>query len=784
VTPRPDASAASRRLWRYAGLLALIALVAVGTWFALNKRGMIGPHRTAELRHEGPAFVGSERCAPCHADQARAWRGSHHAAAMQFPTEQSVLGDFKDTSYNYAGLTSTFIRREGRYSLRTDGADGKLADFDVKYTFGIAPLQQYLIELPRGHVQALSIAWDARARSEGGQRWFHLYPDEKVDVRDELHWTRRAQNWNFMCADCHSTDIVKGYDVASDAYNTTYSEISVGCEACHGPGSAHLEWADHKTADPSRGLTVVLDERHGVTWTSDPATGQPRRSVARASDREIALCAQCHSRRSQIAEGYRAGLPFMDHYLPELLSPGLYYPDGQQRAEVYVWGSWLQSRMNAAGVTCSDCHEPHTEKLRATGNGVCTQCHSVARYDGLSHHHHAANSAGAQCIDCHMPATTYMVVDPRRDHSMRVPRPDETVALGVPNACDRCHRDRGAAWAASAVRKWLGRDAVGYQSFARAFHGAEQGNPNIEPELAQLAADAGQPPIVRASAAARLAELGPFDPNLAGELARDPDPLVRLASVALAEALPADARAGQVVRLLDDPRRAVRIQTARVLAAAQGAVPESLEAAWRAVSDEFLATLRYTADRPESRVALGNFLSASGKTDEAQAAYSKALALDPEFVPGYVNSADLWRSTGRDDQAAAVLEQGIARIPRSAALYYALGLTRVRQHQESGALESLKRAAELDPNTARYTYVYAVAVHSAGRVGEGIAILEQAQKRWPYDRDVLLGLASFQLAAGKTGAARQAASALIAIYPSDPDARALAGQLGISPNGQ
>jgi len=778
----PEAFAASRRLWRYAGLLALVLLVAAGTWFAVSQRGVIGPHRTAEARHEGPAFVGSERCATCHADQARAWRGSHHAAAMQYPTEQSVKGDFKDSSYLYAGVTSTFFRREGKFGIRTDGADGKLADFDVKYTFGFAPLQQYLLELPRGHVQALSIAWDTRASAAGGQRWFHLYPDEKVDFRDELHWTRRSQNWNFMCADCHSTNIVKGYDAASDAYNTTYSEISVGCEACHGPGSAHLEWADHKTADPSHGLTVALDERHGVSWAPDPATGEPRRSVARAGEREIAVCAQCHSRRSQIAEGYRAGQPFLDHYLPELLTPALYYPDGQQHAEVYIWGSWLQSRMNAAGVTCGDCHEPHSEKLRVSGNGVCTQCHSQARYDAPSHHHHAGNTAGTQCVDCHMPATTYMVIDPRRDHSMRVPRPDESVALGVPNACDRCHRDRGAAWAASAVRKWLGRDAVGYQTFARAFHGAEAGDPSVEPDLARLAADAREPSIVRASAAARLAELGPFDPALAGELAGDPDPLVRLAATRLAEALPPDARAGQVAPLLKDPRRSVRIQTARTLAASQGAIAENLEAAWQAASEEFLATLRYTADRPESRTALGNFLNAQGKTDEAQAAFSKALALDPEFVPAYVNSADLWRATGRDDQAAAVLEQGVSRVPGSAALHYALGLTRVRQHQQAAALESLKRAAELEPDTARYTYVYAVAVHSAGRTAEGIAIMEQAQKRWPYDRDVLIGLASFQMAAGRTGAARQTASALIAAYPTDPDAKALAEQLGIKPN--
>ena len=773
----PKDNTLSPRFWRYAGALAVVLLLALVIWFALARGPTNGPHSVAVPGQAVFTFVGSERCAPCHAQQSAAWRDSHHAAAMQYPTEKSVRGNFNDSSYGYGGVTSTFIRRAGRYSLRTDGADGKLADFDVKYTFGIAPLQQYLIELPKGHIQALSIAWDSRDRAAGGGHWFHLYPDEKVDARDELHWTRRSQNWNFECADCHSTNIVKGYDAATDAFRTTYSEIAVGCEACHGPGSAHLDWAEHKTADPSQGLTVLLDERRGINWTRDPATGEPKRSVARASDRELSVCAQCHSRRSQIAEGYRAGQPLLDHYLPALLTPDLYHTDGQQKAEVYIWGSYLESRMNAAGVTCSDCHDPHTEKLRASGNSVCAQCHAAARYDTPSHHHHAVNAAGSQCVDCHMPATTYMVIDPRRDHSIRVPRPDESLALGVPNACNDCHRDRNAAWAAGAVRKWLGRDAVGYQSFARAFGAAESGNPSAVPALAQLATDAKQPAIVRASALARLADLSGFDPGLLGEVAQDPDPLVRMAGARLADSLPPDARAAQVAPLLKDPRRAVRIEVARVLAAAQGSIPESLEAAWRAAADDYLATLRYNADRPESNAALGSFLSNQGQTQEAQAAYARAITLDPQFVPAYVNSADLWRAAGRDDQATEVLERGLAQVPRSAPLNYALGLTRARQHQQALAVQLLKRAAELEPGVARYTYVYAVAVHSAGREREGIAILEQARRRWPYDHDVMLALASFQLAAGEIAAARQTTAALIAAYPSDLDARALAEQL-------
>ena len=324
---------------------------------------------------------------------------------MQHATAETVRGDFNDAKFTYQGVTSNFFKRDGKFFVRTDGPDGKLADFEVRYTFGVEPLQQYLVERPGGRLQALALSWDTRPKEAGGQRWFRQYPDEKIDFRDELHWTRRAQNWNFMCADCHSSQITKGYDATKDAFATHWNEISVGCESCHGPGSAHVAWAASKSADPGKGLTVQLDERRGVSWSIDPATGNATRSRERTSEREIEVCAQCHARRAQIAEGYRAGQRFMDYYLPALLMPGLYHVDGQQRDEVFIWGSWLQSRMQRKGVTCSDCHEPHSQRLRVEGNAVCGQCHAPGKFDAPAHHHHPAGSAGAQCVGCHMPQT-------------------------------------------------------------------------------------------------------------------------------------------------------------------------------------------------------------------------------------------------------------------------------------------------------------------------------------------------------------------------------------------
>ena len=725
-------------------------------------------------------FVGSDRCKLCHADQSTAWATSQHALAMQHASASTVRGDFNDARFTFDGVTSHFTRRAGKFYVRTDGPDGKPAEFEVKYTFGVEPLQQYLVELPGGRLQALALSWDTRPKAAGGQRWFRQYPAEKIDFRDELHWTRRAQNWNFMCADCHSTNVQKRYDAASGEFATTWSEITAGCESCHGPGSAHLAWAaGGDRSATNKGLVVAFDERRGMAWPIDAASGIARRSAPRSSEREIEVCAQCHSRRAQIAEGYRAGQPFLDHYLPALLTPGLYHADGQQRDEVFVWGSFLQSRMYRAGVTCSDCHDPHTLKLRAAGNAVCGQCHAPGRYDARSHHFHDPASAAGRCVSCHMPATTYMVVDPRRDHSLRVPRPDRSVALGVPNACNDCHRENDARWAAAAVRRWYGRDAGGFQTFAETFDQAERRQPGAAASLVAIADDVSQAPIVRASALERLGELGdPVRAEVVVRGARDASPLVRLAAVRLAAALPASERATAISPLLGDPRRTIRTESARVLAPLpESALTPEARGAWQRAAAEYLATLEYTADRPESRVALATFHSDRGESERAHAAFAEARKLDPAYVPAYLNEADLLRTEQRESEAQALLEAGLARAPRNASLHHALGLSFVRQQQSAAALSELQRAAELAPDAHRYVYVYAVALNSYGRRNDAIRVLERAAARWPADRDILTALITMQRDAGRTDAARRSAQVLANAYPDDQQVRALLQQL-------
>jgi predicted CXXCH cytochrome family protein len=680
---------------------------------------------------------------------------------MQEATPQSVLGDFNDTKFTHAGVTTRFSRRNDGYYVRTDGPDGKLTDYRIVYTFGVSPLQQYLVEFPDGRLQALPIAWDSRPAADGGQHWFPLYPDETITHDDELHWTRPAQNWNFMCADCHSTGLRKNYDPATNRFHTQWAEIDVACEACHGPGSRHLAWAQAKQAGKpwqgdDKGLTVRLDERRDIVWTVDPATGKPVRSSPRQSERELDVCAQCHARRAQIAEGYTPGKPFLDFYRPALLDPPLYYADGQQRGEVYKWGSFLQSKMYAKGVTCSDCHDPHSGKLRAQGNAVCTACHLQDKYDTTQHHHHPPGSTGAACTACHMPTTTYMVNDPRHDHSLRVPRPDQSEAFGTPNPCTGCHTDRDAHWAAGQVRTWYGHDPQGYQQYAAAFSAAAAGTSDAEALLRNVAVDPAQPSIARATA---LAELDPSaNPSSIETLTtalRATDPLLRFGAIQALARAPLEARVALAAPLLSDPVRIVRDEAVNVLAPVPaGRLNAAQRAAFEHASTEYVETQRYNADRAGARVNLGTFYANQGNVRGAEEEFRAALALDPGYVPAYVNLADLYRATGHDTDGDKTLREGIKRVPGNAALHHALGLALVRLHRSEDALAELQRAATLDPGNARFAYVYAVALHSKGDTQAAIATLETALAKHPDDPDILQALAAFHAEQGDAETAR------------------------------
>ena len=718
-------------------------------------------------------YAGSLTCAQCHPREHREWQTSQHAAAMQEATDKTVLGQFDGSTFSRGGVTSTFFRKDGTFWVNTAGADGQLADFEVRYTFGLFPLQQYLIGMQKGRLQALGIAWDARAKEEGGQRWFALYPDRNLTPGDPLHWTGIDQNWNYQCAFCHVTNLKKNYDPLSDSFHTAWSEIGIGCEACHGPASHHVAWAS-KTGDwqrfdtPSKGFALTFDERKDVTW-SMTASGIAARSQPRKSNKEIEACAPCHSRRQQFSDDLVDAHQFLDAFRPSLLEPGLYHADGQQRDEVYTYASLLESRMHAAGVTCSDCHNPHTLKLRAAGNAVCAQCHAPETFDTPTHHHHVSGSKGSECAACHMPTTTYMVVDPRHDHSLRIPRPDRTHLLGTPNACNQCHTDKPASWAAEAIKIWYPSPKPGYEGFAEAFDLADRAAPGAQAALTKIVEDSSQSGIARASAIVRLGHfLSPKSLAVMAKALKDPEANVRMAAVAALANSDPQTRLTLLAPLLADEARIVRMDAARGLAGeAEQHLNSEDRKRFETALDEYVAGQQFNAERPEAQVNLANLYIVRGKVSEAEAALLEAIEIDPTFVQAPIALSELHRAQGQESAAEATLRTALKRNPESAPLLHALGLSLVRQKRTEEAVDNLRKAAKLAPEAPRFAYVAGVALHDSGKPNEALEVLKAALSDHAYDRDILYALITYELQAGQFESALSRASLLHELEPED-----------------
>ncbi len=721
-------------------------------------------------------FVGSAACAECHANETQSWRGSHHALAMQKADAKSVLGRFDGATFEKDGVSSVFSAKDGRYFVYTPGPGGKPAEFEFKYAFGLYPLQQYLIELPGGRLQAFGLAWDARPKDAGGQRWYDLYPDRKLGVGDPLHWTGVDQNWNFQCAWCHTTNLQKNYDAASNGFSTRWSELGVGCEACHGPASAHLAWARQdeaqRAATPGKELTTSFIERRGASWPMNDK-GQAFRSFPLKTHKEVLACAGCHARRAQFADDPAAVASFYDAFHPSLLETPLYYADGQQRDEVFEIGSFLQSKMFSAGVTCSDCHDPHSERLRAAAEEVCAQCHAPQRFASAAHHHHAQGSPGAQCVACHMPPTVYMGVDARRDHSMRIPRPDRTVSLRTPNACNKCHTDKPAAWAAEAIRSW-GVTPQGFQSFAEGFAATDKGAADATAALARVIDGPGQSALARASALARLTQRPTREAiGLAARALAIDDPLVRLAAIGVLAEAPVETRVKSLPPLLVDKTRLVRMEAARALAGeAESALPASARASFDKALKDYVEAQLFNAERAESHANLGALYGARGEAEKSRAEYERAIVLDPAFFPAAIALAENLRAAGDEPGAEALLRKALVKNPEAGALHHVLGLSLIRQGRGPEALVELAEAARRTPENARFAYVHGVALHDLGERDKALATLREANDRFPGDGDILYALASYEVEANDAPSAMARLEALLRLEPENEEAQA------------
>jgi predicted CXXCH cytochrome family protein len=719
---------------------------------------------------DGPAtFVGSAACQSCHEAEYRDWVGSHHELAMQDATADTVLGDFDDVTFDYYGETTRFFTRDEGFYVTTGNGSGQVREFKVAYVFGVDPLQQYLIEFPGGRLQTLAFSWDSRSAADGGQRWFHIYPDEYIAPDDSLHWTGLQQNWNYMCAECHSTNVHMGYDADTDTFDTTYSEISVGCEACHGPGSTHVRMAESGVEGGAYGLEVDLDDRNGVAWIMNPESGIAARSEARTElQQQPEACGRCHARRGIIAPEYEYGEPLAHTHLPALLDEGLYFADGQILDEVYVYGSFLQSRMYAAGVTCTDCHNPHSAKLLAgdNPNDVCAQCHLPTKFKVAEHAGHVSDQAG--CVDCHMASRTYMVVDDRRDHSFRIPRPDLSAKIGTPNACTNCHADLEPAAAVAAIEGWRGPDGSPPRPhFAEAINASRHGFANDR--LREVVNNPDYPGIARATAVSLLAQpFGSSDFRLLEAELGSSDPLVRIAALRHLRSLPAELRMRLPgARLLADPVRGVRIEAAAAYAGMSDLLPLEEARAFGGAAAELRKAYESLANRPEALVALATFEAAEGDVSKAVRLYEQALRVEPRAVTARANLADTLRRLGEEARAEDLLREGLALDESSAALHHALGLSMVRSGQPEAALTELRQAAELAPDNPRFAYVLGIALNSMGQQAAALRVLQDAQARFDGDFEIALALATILRDSGDQEGALEIAYSLARRHPED-----------------
>jgi predicted CXXCH cytochrome family protein len=631
-------------------LAILVGLAVFGTGLSL-----------AQSPPDVPRYVGSQACTDCHGAISDAWSKSHHALAWQTPDASNVIGDFNDARVEHNGITSRFFRRGDEFVVETDGPDGKLKDYEVKSIAGIEPLQQYLLEVEPGRLQALDLSWDATAN-----RWYHLYPDQDLKGGNGLHWTGPYKNWSARCAECHATGFEKNYRPQTRSYASTQAEIGVGCEACHGPGEAHLAWAEEPEAYAAKSQSRLSDK--GLTIAFTPNEAQT----------EIQQCAGCHSRRGPFGDQSPVpGTPFHDAYRLALLRDGLYHADGTIQDEVYVYGSFLQSKMHKKGVRCSDCHDPHQADLKASGNGVCTQCHSPAgntrfptlkkaSYDDPTHHFHDPGSAGAQCKSCHMIERVYMGIDGRRDHSFRVPRPDLSDETGAPNACTDCHNDKKAAWAAAELERRFPDSKHRGPHFSQVFAAARRDPTTQIDKLIELALDAKLPAIVRASALDLLRSAGPETATRAERLLRHPDPLIRAAAIDLQTSMPMPERLRRLEPLLNDQTKLVRIAAARALIGVpRSLIKRSVGPALQAASTEWQKSLMAKADFPESHMAIGGSALALRNPRAALQAFGEAVRQDPQLIDAWIMLARIRLLLRDRDGARDVLKKGLVKNPEN-----------------------------------------------------------------------------------------------------------------------
>ena len=709
--------------------------------------------------NEPNSYVGANQCKSCHANQYADWLKSDHFKAIQEPNDSSMLGDFNNKSYQADGVTSTFFKKDGKYYINTQGEDGKNHDYPIKYSFGHFPLQQYLVEFPGGKLQATRQSWDSKDK-----KWFHQYKNQKIYQHDWLHWTGNAQNWNTMCAQCHSTNLKKNYDIDKDSYQTKFDLLNVSCEACHGPGNNHISYIN------------------GTDYQSGKKTAQSFLSLTKNSKQldQINTCTPCHAVQNDVAADLIASNELLDNHVPAVPNTERFHADGQVNDEDYTYASYLQSKMYTRGVQCSNCHNPHSGKLVLPGNLTCLQCHSKT-YNEPSHHFHTVNTAGAECKNCHAPGKYYMGNDLRHDHSFRVPRPDLSVQYATPNACNNCHKEKPAKWAADAVVKWYGPKRK-YNYVDDLIPGSKV-NDASEPHLLKLLADTATPNIIKATAVNYLGLINTANSLNGLMLAlKSSDAQIRYEALRSLFTFPKNSLdMNGIAPLLVDKVRAVRIAAADLISTLSPnvAVPSQYLTAFESGKAELEKNILHQADFAHGNIGIADYYQKNGNYAAAEKFYLRTLKKDSLANIARLNLAVTYNTQGKNNEAVQILLLAVKTDPQNDRAWYNLALLYSELKETEKAIMAFEKALVLKTTINRLYYNYGLQLQQLGKYEKAVMVLKQGIAQFPNDEAIHYALAFVFLQNRQIEKATPHILFLKKVNPNNPDYQQLFTAIGI-----
>lgn len=710
----------------------------------------------------------STDCRSCHEDIFKSWSDSHHALAHR-PVDPHADADAFSPAQQVSlhGVDYRLELKEGKPSFTEKrGTPISSDNYTAEFVLGHTPLRQYVVPAGGGRYQAADLTFDP-AKKE----WFNVFGDERRQPGEWGHWRGRGMNWNSMCAHCHLTDYKKNYNPTTDTYASTWREHGVGCAQCHNLPSDHATKPKPAALIPATRPSAAENAAGGSATIASLLT--PGRQRAQET------CAPCHARNELLTGTLVPGVPYSDHYRLTLpVDAAVFYPDGQMRDEDFNYTSLVTSRMGGkAGVTCLDCHDPHSGKprLAVENNAICLQCHGPSpRYnapviDPVTHSHHGAGSAGNRCVSCHMPTTAYMQRDPRHDHGFTKPDPLLTRELGIPNACNRCHADKPGDWAIAHTDTWYGAKMNSRQrDRARVVAAAQAGAPDAAPRLLTLIASEDIP-AWRATLV-QLTRPYASDPRVlaaAREAIKDPETMVRSAGAQVLAGFPSEVAA--LRPLLNDTTRLVRLDAAWPLSPE---LPENSSA--RRELDAYLAV---SADQPAGRMRIGQDLFNRGRAADAEAPLRKAIEWDPNSAGIHDALGLVLNELGRPGEAAGSLWRAAQLTPTDAGAAFNAALAFAGGRKLPDAEFALREALRRDPRHDRAWYNLGLLLAQTSRAVEGISAIESAERFAPNVADYPYARATLLWQRGDRAAAVAAAQRALAIDPSHTLARQLlAGQ--------